>query len=342
MLRENHHLHQDAWRQPHLPTCVTQPSAGTIPCLCSANKSQNSHQGQGSAWLGAAVWGAQGSWQAVSRAQASPAPWQQRRWQPCREQEHEPNQWPREGIIPSSQHLLDIIYSFLHPPVQRALNKVELAQGSSIWTVGNTSAESQLQQALLSPRRWWLWGVPELPTGAHQEEAGLAQWGMREQVQVETQEPQCGCKWKHFPWESQALGQAAREGTQPPSEEAFKIQEGIAQIALIHLTGPQTILFWVGDCNRDALSSLPVRVSTLKCVSTNTKPQGFFSGLYMQTGGLTHGFLGCSFLCLNMWHACICTHTAGGEAIPFKAFSHFSVAGTRAGTPCILEGRSKH
>lgn len=79
-----------------------------------------------------------------------------------------------------------------------------------------------------------------------------------------------------------------------------------------------------------------------KCVNTNTEPQGFLSGLYIQTGGLTHGLLGPSFICLNRWYAYICIHTARGEAIPFMAFTHFSVARTVAPTPSVLEGKSKH
>lgn len=61
----------------------------------------------------------------------------------------------------------------------------------------------------------------------------------------------------------------------------------------------------------------------------------------MQTDGLTHGLLGPIFICLKMWQACICIHTAGGEATPFMAFAHFSIAGTMAWAMCVLEGRNK-
>lgn len=126
-----------------------------------------------------------------------------------------------------------------------------------------------------------------------------------------------------------------REVTQPSSEEVFKIQWGPAQIALIHLTGPQAIPALSRRLEWRCPESLPVRVSTFKCVSTDTKPQDCACRLVLNSWTS-----GTQFYLLDRWYACICIHTAGWEAVPVMALAHFSVAGTA--TPCTLEGWSKH
>lgn len=165
-------------------------------CSASCNKSQNSQPGQGSARLGSS---------SLRRHRRPGRQWAEHKpqscWQPHREQAHEPNQQSRKGIFPFPQHLLDIIYSFLHPSAESFEKR---AQGSSVWTWG-TSLQKAKTSKLCSARGELALRVQSCLQGAHQQEAILSQWAVREQVQIKTQGLQPGCKWKGCPERSHSL-----------------------------------------------------------------------------------------------------------------------------------------
>lgn len=145
----------------------------------------------------------QGSWQAVSRAQASPAPCNKGSWQPCREQEQ------AQPVIKGSDYSLSSAFvrhrlQCFAPPVQRALNKVELAQGRAIWTVGMEHlCRKPTGASSAQPREEMALRAPEVPTGSPSGRGRLVTVGnggrMREQVQVETQAVQPGHKGETSP-----------------------------------------------------------------------------------------------------------------------------------------------